>query len=142
LSEQRWKKFIDVLKLDLGMEEWFHDSNDKREVQCARAEIAMVLWSLQQFFPRSDHTNGYKNIPKMHGMTKLQTYMTLFGSGINFYRSPETRHTRYLLKSLEEEYSIKLVGLHNKQHYNTTICWFLVMPLKNVIKLTISMLEK
>ena len=74
LSEQRWKKFIDFLKLYLGMDECFHDSNDKREVQGARAEIAKVLWSLQQFFPRSDHTNGY-NIPEMHGMTKMQTYM-------------------------------------------------------------------
>ncbi len=43
LSEQRWKKFIDFLKLHLGMEEWFHDNNDKHEVQGARWEIAKVL---------------------------------------------------------------------------------------------------
>jgi hypothetical protein len=55
LSEQRWKKFIDFLKLYLGIEEWwFHDSNDKCEVQGARAEIAKVLRSLQQYY-----TNGY-----------------------------------------------------------------------------------
>jgi hypothetical protein len=30
------------------MEEWFHDSNDKNEVQNARDEIAKVLRSLQK----------------------------------------------------------------------------------------------
>ena len=44
----------------------------KREVKDARREIAKVLRSLQQFFPRNDNTYGY-NIPKMHGMTKMQT---------------------------------------------------------------------
>jgi len=69
------------------MEEWFHDANDKNKVRCAREEIAKVLQSLQQFFPRKDNTNGY-NLPKMHGMTKMQEYMKLFGSGINFYGGP------------------------------------------------------
>jgi hypothetical protein len=31
------------------MEEWFHDSNDKKEVHNARDEIAQVLSSLQFF---------------------------------------------------------------------------------------------
>ncbi len=31
--------------------------------------------------------NGY-NLPKMHGITKMQEYMKLFGSGINFYGGP------------------------------------------------------
>jgi hypothetical protein len=51
------------------MEEWFHDSNDKVEVQNSRDEIAKVLTALQYLFPRSDQTNRY-SIPKMHGMTK------------------------------------------------------------------------
>jgi hypothetical protein len=71
LSDVRWRKFIHFLKSYLAMEEWFHDSNDKDKVHNARNEIAKVLTSLQNF-PRSDHTNGY-SIPKMHGMTKMQS---------------------------------------------------------------------
>ncbi len=87
LKDHRWKQFIEILKLYLSMEEWFHDANDKNEVRCAREEIANVLQLLQQFFPRKDNTNGY-NLPQMHGMTKMQEYMKLFGSGINFYGGP------------------------------------------------------
>ena len=51
LSDSRWKQFIQCLKLYLAMEEWFHDCNDKQEVQSLRNEIAKVL-SLMQ---RSSH---------------------------------------------------------------------------------------
>jgi hypothetical protein len=84
LSDVKWRKFIHFLKSYLAMEEWFHDSNDKVKVHNSRDEIAKVLTSLQTFFPRSDETNGYC-IPKMHGMTKMQSYIKLFGSGMNFY---------------------------------------------------------
>ena len=95
-SERRWKQFIEFLKLYLSMEEWFHDANDKEEVRCAHDEISKVLLSLQKFFPRKDNTNGY-NLPKMHGMTKMQEYMTLFGSGINFYGGPgESAHKQFI----------------------------------------------
>jgi hypothetical protein len=76
-SDVRRRKFIHFIKSYLAMEEWFHDSNDKNEVCNARDEIAKVLSSLQKDFPRSDHTNGYC-IPKMHGMTKMQSYIKLF----------------------------------------------------------------
>jgi hypothetical protein len=42
---------------------------------------------LQQLFPQPSKTNGY-NILKMHGITKMQDYIKLFGSGINFYGCP------------------------------------------------------
>jgi len=91
------KKFIEFLKLYLSMEEWFHGANDKNEVRCAREKIAYVLQSLEQFFPRKDNTTGY-NIPKMHGMTKMQEYMKLFGSGINFYNGPgESAHKQFIM---------------------------------------------
>jgi len=78
------------------MEEWFHDSNDKNEVKQARNEIAKVLRMLQQLFPRPSKTNGY-NIPKMHGITKMQDYIKLFGSGINFYGGPgELAHKQFI----------------------------------------------
>jgi hypothetical protein len=78
------------------MEEWFHDSNNKLEVINAWPQIAKVLQSLQQFFSRNTKTNGY-NLPKMHGITKMQEYMMLFGSGINFYGGPgESAHKQFI----------------------------------------------
>jgi hypothetical protein len=52
------------------MEEWFHNCNDKEEVNNSRPLIAKVLKWLQELFPREEGTNGYC-IPKMHGMTKF-----------------------------------------------------------------------
>ncbi len=80
------------------MEEWFHDSNDKDKVHNSRDEIAKVLTSLQKNFPRSDRTNGY-SIPKMHGMTKMQSYIKLFGSGVNFYGGPGKAAHKTFVKS-------------------------------------------
>jgi hypothetical protein len=45
------------------MEDWFHDSNDKDEVQNARDEIAKVLTSLQ-FFPQDQITQTDTEHPK------------------------------------------------------------------------------
>ncbi len=81
------------------MEEWFHDSNDKDKVHNSRDEMAKVLTSLQFFFPRSDRTNGY-SIPKMHGMTKMQSYIKLFGSGMNFHGGPgEAAHKTFVMSA-------------------------------------------
>ncbi len=66
------------------MEEWFHDSNNKDEGNSSRGEISKALNSLQKFFPRLEHTNGYR-LPKMHGMTKMQSYIKRFGGGMHFY---------------------------------------------------------
>jgi hypothetical protein len=66
------------------MEEWFHVSNNKDEVNSSRGEISKVLTSLQKFFPGSEHTNGYR-LPKMHGMTKMQSYIQRLGIGMNCY---------------------------------------------------------
>jgi hypothetical protein len=51
LSDIQWRKFIHFLKNYLAMEEWFHDSNNKDEVNSSRGEISKVLTSLQKFFP-------------------------------------------------------------------------------------------
>ncbi len=78
------------------MEEWFHDCNDKDEVNLSRGEISKVLSVLQKLFLRSDHTNGY-SIPKMHGTTKMQSYIKLFGSGMNFNGGPgEAAHKTFV----------------------------------------------
>ena len=63
------------------MEEWFHDNSNKDEVGGSRVEISKVFAFLQKFFPRLDNTNGYR-LPTMHGMTKIQSYIKLYGSGI------------------------------------------------------------
>jgi hypothetical protein len=84
LNVCQWTNFVQFIKLYLALEEWFHDVNDKDEVRIARGKISQILGSLQKFFPRSDNTNGYC-ISKMHGMTKMQFYIQLFGSGMNFY---------------------------------------------------------
>jgi len=65
------------------MEQWFHDSNPKEEVNNARPLIAKVLQLLQDLFPRDGTGNEYY-IPKMHAMTKFQFYMKRYGSAINF----------------------------------------------------------
>jgi hypothetical protein len=59
------------------MEEWFHDCNDKEEVQSSRNEITKVLKMRHRFFPRGDRSNGYC-IPKMHGITKMQEISSYF----------------------------------------------------------------
>ncbi len=49
------------------------------------------------FFPRNTNTKGY-NLPKMHRITKMQEYMTLFGSGINFYGGPGESARKQFIK--------------------------------------------
>jgi hypothetical protein len=41
------------------MEEWFHECNDKEEVNQASPLIAKVLKMLQWLFPREENTNGF-----------------------------------------------------------------------------------
>jgi hypothetical protein len=43
LSDTKQKQYIEFLKLYLGMEEWFHDSNNKNEVINTQPQIAKVL---------------------------------------------------------------------------------------------------
>ena len=76
------------------MEEWFHDSNDKEEVNKSRPLIAKVLKMLQYLFPRE--ANGYC-LPKMHGMTKFQIYIKRYGSAMNFYGGTgESAHKQFV----------------------------------------------
>jgi hypothetical protein len=80
------------------MEKWFHDSNKKDEVNSSRGELSKVFTSLQKFFPRSEHTNGYR-LPKMHEMTKMQSYIKHFGSCINFNGGPSEAAHKTFVKS-------------------------------------------
>jgi hypothetical protein len=95
------------------MEEWFHDSNDKDEVNNSRGEISKVLTSLQKFFPRPEHTNGYR-LPKTHGMTKMQLCIKRFGSGMNFYGGPGEAAHKTFVKSAGQK-TQKRVGKFAQQ---------------------------
>ncbi len=55
------------------MEDWFHDCNEKDEENNARPLIANVVKILQELFQREERSNRYC-IPKMHGMTKFQSW--------------------------------------------------------------------
>ena len=95
-TSSKWKKMLEFIKLYLSMEEWFHDSNDKEEVNQARPLIAKVLKMLQWLFPREDNTNGYC-IPKMNGMSKFQSYIKRYGSAMNFYGGTgESAHKQFV----------------------------------------------
>lgn len=87
LTNNQWKRWIKFFCMYLSMEAWFHDCNEKDEVNNSRETIASVLGDLQTFFPRKENSNGY-NLPKMHGATKMQHYMKKFGSAMNFYGGP------------------------------------------------------
>ena len=62
--------FCNFIKLYLSMEEWFHSSSPKSEVGGSRLIISSVLPFLKKVHPRK-HGQGH-NIPKFHGMTKMQ----------------------------------------------------------------------
>ena len=92
--EKRWKGFV---KLYLSLEEWIHDENLIKEVDESQSVISMILKELKVVFPRSGG-NGYK-IPKFHGMMKMQYYIKLFGSGMNFYGGPGESHHKTFVKA-------------------------------------------
>jgi hypothetical protein len=95
-NSSKWKKMLEFIKLYLSMEEWFHNSNDKEEVNQARPLIAKVLKMLQWLFPREDNTNGYC-IPKMNGMSKFQSYIKRYGSAMNLYGGTgESAHKQFV----------------------------------------------
>ena len=73
------------LKIYLAMDDWFHDTNPKEEVRNARKFIGHTIDMVKKLFPRAG--NGW-NLSKTHGLTKMQYYMCLFGSAINFYGGP------------------------------------------------------
>jgi hypothetical protein len=95
-DSSKWKKVHEFIKLYLSMCEWFHDCNDKEEVDQARPLIAKVLKTLQWLFPREENLNGYC-IPKMHGMAKFQSYIKRFGSAMNFFGGTgESAHKQFV----------------------------------------------
>jgi hypothetical protein len=101
LSDVRWRTFMHFIKSYLAMEEWFHDSNDKNEVHNARDEIAKVLSSLQKKTKIRSHK--HTAYPKMHGMTKMQSYIKLFESGMNFYVGPGEAAHKIFVKLAEQK---------------------------------------
>ncbi len=96
MDNDEWRSLLLFFRQYLALEEWYHSENKKTEVRAARHKISNVLKKLQTLFPRGEGTNGY-NIPKMHGMTKMQFYITLYGCGINFFGGPgESSHKQFV----------------------------------------------
>ena len=88
-------KFQKCLKLYLSMEEWFHDSNLKEEVAASRPLVAETINLMKSVFPR-EAGRGW-NLPKLHGLTKFQPYMMLYGSASNFFGGVgESNHKRFV----------------------------------------------
>ncbi len=116
------------------MEERFHDSNNKDEVNNSRGEISKVLTSLQKFFPRLEHINGYR-LPKMHGMTKMQSYIKRYGSGMNFYGGPGEAAHKTFVKSAGQK-TQRRVGEFSQQtahqYYNYMLPTHAIQHLANV----------
>jgi len=92
-----WDEWVAFLKSYLAMEEWFHAENPKDEVRSARRHIATILKNMKKIFNRHGG-HGWK-IPKHHGMTKMQYYMCLFGSGMNFFGGPGESHHKTFMKA-------------------------------------------
>jgi hypothetical protein len=89
------KNFFKCLKLYLSMEEWFHDSNLKEEVSASRPLVAETICLMKSVFPR--HIGRGWKIPKLHGLTKFQTFMMLYGSARNFFGGVgESNHKRFV----------------------------------------------
>jgi hypothetical protein len=79
----------------LSMEEWFHDSNLKEEVSASRPLVAETIHLMKSVFPR--HVGLKWKIPKVHGLTKFQTFMMLYGSASNFFGGVgESNHKRFV----------------------------------------------
>ena len=88
-------KFQKCLKLYLSMEELFHDSNLKEEVAASRPLVAETINLMKSVFPR-EAGRGW-NLPKLHGLTKFQPYMMLYGSASNFFGGVgESNHKRFV----------------------------------------------
>ena len=76
------EKLTTFLKLYISMEAWFHDDNPEVKVRAARLLIAKVIDMMIEILPRGGQ--GW-HIPKVHGLTKVQTFIILFGCAANFY---------------------------------------------------------
>ena len=112
-SVNKRNDFIYVLTLYLAMECWFHENNSKGEVKASRRYIGNVLKRMKEVFPREEG-QGW-NIPKHHGMTKMQYYMVQFGSAMNFYGGPGESHHRHFVKFPgDNTHRGVLVNLQNK----------------------------
>ncbi len=67
----------------------------KDEVQRARPLMSKVITMIHKSFP---HTVGHGwQLYKSHDLTKMQTYMCLFGNGVNIYGGPgECNHKQFV----------------------------------------------
>jgi hypothetical protein len=88
-------KLLKCLKLYLSMEEWFHESNLKKEVLASHPLFAQTIELMMSDFPR-EAGRGWK-LSKVHGLTKFITFIKRFGSARNFFGGiGESNHKRFV----------------------------------------------
>jgi hypothetical protein len=122
-DSRKWKKWLQFIKLYLSMEQWFHDSNPKEEVNNARPLIAKVLRSLKDLFPREGTGNEY-NIPKFHAMTKMQFYVKRYGSAKNFYGGTGESAHKFFVKAPGQKTQRRITEFASQvanQYYNMLV---------------------
>ena len=121
------------------MEEWFHDENDKVKVNNARPTIATVLTLMKKYFPRNgNNRNGYK-LPQMHGATKMQTYIKLLGSGLNFFGGPGEAAHKIFVKASGQKTQRRLSEFAQQ---TSTQYYYIILSLRAAEKLNVNYSKK
>ncbi len=98
-----------------------------------RDEIASVFSLMQGFFPQGDRSNGYF-IPKMQGITNMQEYIKLFGSGMNFYGGPSEAAHKTFVKSVGQKTQCHVGDFAKQtanQYYNMMLTSHVVQSCNN-----------
>ena len=104
------------------MESWFHDSNPMSEVRSARHLIAKTITQVQTVFKRSKG-KGW-NLQKVHGLTKMQYCMCLFGSGYNFFGGPGEASHKVFVKNTGNNTQMRIGSFASQcaqRYYETLI---------------------
>ncbi len=126
LSDTKRKQYIEFLRLYLGMEDWFHDSNNKKGVINAQPQIAKVLWSLQHFFPQIQ-TPIATIFQRCMELLKCRSIWCYLEVELTFMVDLVNQHTSNLLKYQDRKLNKESVSLHSRLHFNATPCKFQVI---------------
>ena len=91
-----------------------------------------MLTLLKKYFPHNgDNTNGYK-LPKMHCATKMQTYIKLLGSGLNFFGGPGEAAHKIFVKAAGQKTQRRLSEFAQQ---TSTQYYYMILSLRAAEKL-------
>jgi hypothetical protein len=87
---------------------------------------------LKKYFPHNgENTNGYK-LPEMHGATKMQTYVKLLGSGLNFFGGPGEAAHKIFVKAAGQKTQRRLSEFAQQ---TSTQYYYMILSLRAAEKL-------